>query len=85
MCLSPGSPAQYGSAGWAPGQKEDDDISTIPTVPTAPKVVVDNSETWDILGRVFFFGVIVAVVAMYIRSSRKKSEREDVGYEKNKA
>lgn len=77
--------AQYGSAGFAKGQSEEEEVEPVIPVATVPNVVVDNSETWDILGRVFFFGVIVAAVAIYIKVSKKKQQREDVGYEKNLA
>jgi hypothetical protein len=46
---------------------------------------MDYSEGWSVLGKAFFFCVIVAGVAVYMRYSRKKLEREDVGYEKNLA
>jgi len=56
------------------------DDNDTPKVPAA-----DYSESWSVFGKALFFGVIVAAVAVYIRYSRKKLEREDVGYEKNKA
>ena len=46
---------------------------------------IDNSAGWSALGKGFLFVVIVAAVAVYMRYSRKMLEREDVGYEKNRA
>jgi hypothetical protein len=42
-------------------------------------------ESWRVFRKAFFFGVIVAAVVIYMRYSRRKLEREDVGYEKNLA
>lgn len=76
-CLSRLS-GQYGSAGWAAGQAEEGDSGT-------PDVATDYSESWFVFRKAFLFGVIVAAVAIYMRYSRRKLEREDVGYEKNLA
>jgi hypothetical protein len=83
----PSSPAQYGSAGWAKGQSEEEEKAIpIPDDNATPKVpAADYSEGWSVFRKAFFFGVIVTAVAVYLRYSRKKLEREDVGYEKNLA
>ena len=88
-CLYP-APAQYGSAGFAKGASEEEEKPVVPVDGTVPEVVAaipaaDYSESWSLFFKVFLFGSIVAGVAAYIKFSRKKLEREDVGYEKNLA
>lgn len=90
VCISPPSPApvKYGSAGWAKGQSEEGEKAVpIPDDGAAATKIsaADSSEGWSVVRKAFFFGVIVAAVAVYLRYSRKKLEREDVGYEKNLA
>lgn len=89
VCIFPPSPApaQYGSAGWAKGQSEEGEKAVpIPDDGAATRIpAADSSEGWSVFRKAFFFGVIVAAVAIYLRYSRKKLEREDVGYEKNLA
>lgn len=68
-----------GSAQWAAGYAAED----------LPEVNVFNkgghSELWSIFQKAALFGVIVGAVALYLRLTKKRDERIDIGYEKTLA
>lgn len=68
------APAQYGSAEWADGVSGeiDDSLPEDPSTPTqeaTPDKEDDNmySESWKVFWQAFYFSVIIAAVAIYLR------------------
>ena len=67
-------PAQYGSAEWADGVSGelDDSLPEDPSTPTqeaTPDKLDDltYSESWKVFWQAFYFSVIIAAVAIYLR------------------
>ena len=70
---------------------ENDDIAFSDDFPVSDDTRVldditpSNGESWSILKKAFFFGVIMAAVVLYVRSSKRGQGWEDVRHEKSLA
>ncbi|KAI1355058.1 cyclophilin-like domain-containing protein [Xylaria sp. FL0043] len=76
-----------GSAAWAPGAQEAEDIPGIPGTPEA-SAGEDASEGWSVFQKGFLFFVVIGAIAFYVRWAQRRDERselDEVGYEKSMA
>ncbi|KAF4921034.1 Peptidyl-prolyl cis-trans isomerase B [Colletotrichum viniferum] len=65
---------EYGHSEFASGYSNED----------AP-LEVGSGEGWYLLQKAFFLGVVVALIAVYMKVSKNRAAKEDVGYEKTMA
>jgi len=71
----PASPALYGSAEWAAGYSSEEN----------PFDDLSRSEQWSILHKAFLFGTILTAVGIWVKVSKRRGSRDDVGHEKTMA
>lgn len=88
----------YGGADWAAGftdgeapeeiQDEVTGSAPVPPVVPVPVPAADAADAataayeWSFFQKGAMFAVIIGCVALYVRITRRRSAREDVGYEK---
>lgn len=72
--------ATYGSAGWAAGFSNEEAAN-----PFSESEVAAADAGYTVFQKAAFFAVIIAAIGIYLRLSRSKTERSDVGYEKTLA
>ncbi|KAK1770281.1 peptidyl-prolyl cis-trans isomerase B [Phialemonium atrogriseum] len=74
-----------------PEEAENDDIAFSDDFPVSDDTLVldditpSNGESWSILKKAFLFGVIMAAVVLYVRSSKRGQGWEEVRHEKSLA
>ncbi|KAI1312850.1 cyclophilin-like domain-containing protein [Xylaria venustula] len=76
-----------GSAAWAPGAEEVEDIPSIPGTPEA-SAGTDASEGWSVVQKGLLFFIVIGAIAFYVRWAQRRderNERDEVGYEKSMA
>jgi len=71
----------YGTAAWA---KTNDENSSQTDKQWAYMDEINNQE-WSIFGKAALFAVVLAAIALWVRISRRRNSRSDVGYEKTLA
>ncbi|KAF3000368.1 hypothetical protein G7054_g12196 [Neopestalotiopsis clavispora] len=76
----PPEDATYGSAGWAAGFSNEEAAN-----PFSESEVAAADAGYTVFQKAAFFAVIIAAIGIYLRLSRSKTERSDVGYEKTLA
>jgi hypothetical protein len=78
--------AEYGSAAWADGvehEKEDPPAAGTPAKADGNLFsAAGSSEGWSVVQKGLLFGVILTAVAVWVKVTRRKNKKEDVGYEK---
>ncbi|CAK7239708.1 MAG: Peptidyl-prolyl cis-trans isomerase B [Sporothrix thermara] len=74
----------YGSSEWAQGaEPEKEDPPAVPATGGNPFTADGSSEGWSIMQKGLLFGVIIAIVAVWVTVTRRRNaKKEDVGYEK---
>ncbi|KAI1106126.1 peptidyl-prolyl cis-trans isomerase B [Jackrogersella minutella] len=76
----------YGGSEWAAGYSTEESASTDSAAGTAAVTpAATPSAGWSVFQKALFFGVILAAIAVYLRMSKQRSDREDAGYEKTMA
>nr|XP_036582994.1 peptidyl-prolyl cis-trans isomerase b precursor [Colletotrichum truncatum]KAF6791890.1 peptidyl-prolyl cis-trans isomerase b precursor [Colletotrichum truncatum] len=65
---------EYGQSEFAAGYSNEDS-----------PVDISSDESWSVLQKVFLLGVVVAAIAVYMRISKARAAKNDVGYEKTMA
>lgn len=82
--FSPSAEVIYGGSDWAAGFAEDESVEEIQQEIQAEVASSGIYESWGFVQKGLMFGVIVGLVALYLRLSRKK-DPANVGYEKTMA
>jgi hypothetical protein len=76
----------YGNTEWAAGYSNEE--AGEETAAEKPNPFVDTvaaAEGWSLFQKAALFGVILGAIAIYLRMTRQRGERTDVGYEKTLA
>ncbi|CAK7234198.1 Peptidyl-prolyl cis-trans isomerase B [Sporothrix curviconia] len=82
---------QYGSSEWAIGaEPEKEDPAAVPAAGDSGSAAAGNpfaayggSEGWSVVQKGLLFGVIIAIVAVWVKVTRQRNaKKEDVSYEK---
>jgi hypothetical protein len=66
-------------------EPEESVVGTPKTTPLKTIPLVETGESYQILGKLAVFGLIVMVFAGWVRVSKGRQARDDVGYEKTLA
>lgn len=77
----------YGTADWAAGFTNGEPVEEI-SQEIQGEVTGEISggyDEWSYVQKVLMFAVIIGCVAVYIRISKRRSARENIGYEKTMA
>ncbi len=71
----PPSPALFGTAAWAAGYSGEEN----------PFDAGGRSEGWSVFQKAFLFGIILTAVAVWVKVTRRRDGRDEVGFEKTMA
>lgn len=75
---------EYGTAEFAAGYSNEESPEEMPIAIEETNLAMASAE-YSVLQKALFFAVIIGAVAMYVRWSKRKNDREGQGYEKSMA
>ena len=73
----------HGSAGWAAGFSDEESVKPHVVPAETAATAASSSEGWSVMQRAFFFAAIVAIIAVFVRSTRGGKTPADQGYQKS--
>jgi len=78
------APITYGTAEWkSPSFAEENQFGV--SGHGNPFETTGQAEEWTIIQKAFLFGIILAIIAIWVKVTRRRDARDDVGYEKTMA